>query len=87
MSDKRVLHHGRVLLRSGAGAASTLVFVKRGTGPTPEIAIRCDSEGRFLLPLPMGRYVVAARSPDGRVSETEVVVHNEPQEITITLPD
>jgi hypothetical protein len=67
--------------------ASALVFVKRGTGPTPEIAIRCNSEGRFLLALPVGRYIVAARGPDGRMGEIDVVAEEEPQEITITLPD
>ncbi len=41
-----------------------MVTVAHGTAPTPEIAIRCDGDGRFGIFLPPGRYVIEARAPD-----------------------
>lgn len=83
----RVLHQGRVVLPDGGGASAALVFVKTGTGPTPEIAIRCDSEGRFRLALPTGRYVLAARAVDGRVGEIDVESGQEPQDLQVSISD
>jgi hypothetical protein len=86
VADEWVLHRGRVLLRGGGAAGSALVYVVSGTGPTPEIAIRSDAQGRFGLALPPGYYVVAARLGDGREGACEVEAGNDPQEIVIEIP-
>ena len=85
--DERVLHHGRVVGANGAGAASALVFVARGTAPTPEIAIRCDKEGRFRLALPPGRFVIEAQSAEGAIGSLEIETGMEAQSFWIMVAD
>ncbi len=69
---ERALHGGQVLREDGAPAPGALVAVVSGTAPTPEIAIRCDAEGRFRVALPPGRFRLTARAPDGALGSTEV---------------
>ncbi|CAO4146998.1 hypothetical protein LPLAFNJD_LOCUS2338 [Methylorubrum aminovorans] len=76
-----------MLLRGGGKAGRALVYVASGTGPTPEIAIRSDAEGRFRLALPPGSYVVAARLLDGREGFVEVGTGDKPQDIEIEIPN
>jgi hypothetical protein len=83
----RVLHHGRVTRRDGARANKALVFVKTGTAPTPEIGIVCNEDGEFKLALPPGRYVVEARSNDGRSGTVEIETQDHAREISIVLDD
>jgi hypothetical protein len=63
-----------VLRDDGAPVAGALVAVVSGTAPTPEIGIRCDTEGRFRVALPPGRFRLTARAPDGALGSTEVEV-------------
>ena len=80
-----LLHHGRVVGRGGAPISGALVAVASGTAPTPEIAIRTNSEGRFRIALPKGRFAIDARAPDGAAGHTEVTVADEEQTIEIAV--
>ncbi len=82
-----MLHRGRVSFQGGAGAAGALVFVRSGTGATPEIAVRCDEAGGFRLALPPGRYVIGARAADGRTGTIETQTGAQAQTIEIGIPD
>jgi hypothetical protein len=74
-----------VLWDDGSPVAGALIAVASGTAPTPEIAIRCDARGEFRISLPRGRFVVEARSPDGRVGSVGIVVEDTVTEIRIVL--
>ncbi|WP_211098447.1 carboxypeptidase-like regulatory domain-containing protein [Skermanella stibiiresistens] len=67
-----MLHQGQVLRDDGAPVPGALVAVVSGTAPTPEVGIRCDSEGRFRIALPPGRFRLTAHAPDGALGSTEI---------------
>ncbi len=69
-----VVHHGRVLRAEGSPVANALVAVARGTGPTPEIAIRTGADGGFRIALPAGRYRIEAHSGDGAAGGQDLSV-------------
>lgn len=69
-----LLHHGRVVRVDGSGVPDAVVYVTRGTAPTPEIAIRCDTQGRFRIALPPGKFDIEAQSPDGASGRTTVEI-------------
>lgn len=87
MGDERILHHGRVINLHGAGLANAMVYVARGTAPTPEIAVVCDDDGNFRLALPPGHFVVEARSADGHVGSAEVDVATTAETISIIVEE
>jgi hypothetical protein len=87
MPDERVLHHGRVTDRRGAGLGHALVYVARGTAGTPEIAIKCDLAGRFRLALPPGRFQIEARSTAGTIGAIEIEVSKGDEEIAIVIDE
>jgi hypothetical protein len=62
---------GRVLRPDNTPVAGALVWVEAGSAPTPEIAIRSDGAGRFMIALPAGRFRLAARAPDGAMGSAE----------------
>ncbi len=67
-----VLREGRVVWPDGSPAVGAIVAIASGTAPTPEIAIRCDQEGRFRIALPEGWFRIEARAPDGATGGIEV---------------
>jgi hypothetical protein len=80
-----VLHRGRVTRRDGLGVPGALVWVARGTAPSPEIAIRCDADGGFRIALLPGSYVIEASSPDGEVGEITVDTGASPLALKIVV--
>jgi hypothetical protein len=64
---------GIVIGPDGAGVAGALVAVEWGTAPTPEIGIRTDTQGRFAVSLPVGRFRVGANTA-GLYGSVEVEV-------------
>jgi protocatechuate 3,4-dioxygenase beta subunit len=84
----KALHPGRVLHEDGSPVPGALVEVASGTAPTPEVAIRCDAEGRFRIALPPGRFRLTARAPTGALGSVEVETAGAagpPAEIRIVL--
>jgi hypothetical protein len=68
---------GVVVDQEGRPVGGASVAVISGTAPVPEIAIRADRDGAFLLWVPVGSFTVEAHAPDGasgtiEVSETSV---------------
>jgi hypothetical protein len=49
-----------------------LVSVTAGTAPVPEIALVADAAGVVVLPLPEGRFRIAAHAADGRSGVADV---------------
>ncbi len=80
-----VLHEGRVRRNNGEVGSGVIVAVTRGTAPTPEIGIRCDSEGRFRIALPPGRYEIEARAPNGELGAVSLETHGDVQVFEIVL--
>ncbi len=62
---------GRVVDVSGNPVAGALVTIVRASVPMPEIAIVADSEGRFSLFLPAGRFTIRAHTATRGWGETE----------------
>jgi protocatechuate 3,4-dioxygenase beta subunit len=87
MPDERILHHGRVTDRHGAGVANALVYVAQGTAGTPEIAVKCDHAGHFRLALPPGHFQIEARSITGAVGSTEIEVSKGDERIAIIIDE
>jgi hypothetical protein len=87
MPDERILHHGRVTYRHGAGVGDALVYVVQGTASTPEIAVKCDAAGHFRLALPPGHFRVEARSMAGAVGSTEIEVSKGDERIAIIIDE
>lgn len=69
----------------GAPVAGALIAVAHGSAPTPEIGIRSNSEGRFKIALPPGRFTIGADGPEGTKGAVDVVVEQGPIEIAIRL--
>jgi hypothetical protein len=65
--------------------AGALAAVGWGTAPTPEIAIRANENGIFRLALPIGRFRVDARGPDGATGSIELVIENKALHFEIVL--
>jgi hypothetical protein len=82
---KAVLHKGKVTRRDGEAVPGALVWVASGATPTPEIAIRCNEEGRFQIALPPGGYVIEAEAADGGIGTTTVETGGDPREIEIVV--
>jgi len=80
-----VLHEGRVRHENGETGSGVIVAVTRGTAPTPEIGIRCDSEGRFRIALPPGRFEIEARAPNGELGTVSIETNGEVQVVEIVL--
>jgi len=76
--------NGIVVDAGGRPVRGALVSVAWGTGPTPEVAVETDEEGRFRLHLPEGRYRLAAHTAGGAAGETETRGEAE-EEIRIRL--
>ncbi|SCB55769.1 Carboxypeptidase regulatory-like domain-containing protein [Bradyrhizobium shewense] len=87
MSDERILHHGRVTDRHGAGVGNALVYVVQGTASTPEIAVKCDAAGHFRLALPPGHFRIEARSMAGAIGATEFEASRDDERIAIILDE
>lgn len=85
MEARRILHTGRVVRQNGRPAAGAFVWVASGTGPTPEIAVVCDEEGRFRLALPPGRFEIRARSVEGKEGRIETTAGDEPLHIEVEV--
>ncbi|MCA1542240.1 carboxypeptidase regulatory-like domain-containing protein [Bradyrhizobium sp. NBAIM32] len=85
MPDERILHHGRVIDRYGAGVGDALVYVVHGTASTPEIAVKCDASGRFRLALPPGHFKIEARSMAGAIGATDFDVGTGDERIEIII--
>jgi hypothetical protein len=81
----KTLHRGRVLRDDGSPVPGALVAVASGTAPTPEIAIRCDDDGRFRIALPSGRFRIEARAPDGAVGTVDATTDQQAIEIEIIV--
>ncbi len=54
---------GRVVDVSGAPVPDARVAIVGGSVPVPEIALLCDSQGRFSLRLPPGVFTLRAHGP------------------------
>ncbi len=80
-----VLHEGWVRRHSGEQVAGAVVAVQRGTAPTPEIAIRCDTEGRFRIALPPGHYDIQACTPNGVCATVNIETGTVKQIIEIAI--
>jgi hypothetical protein len=80
-----ILHRGRVRWDDQTPVSDALVAVAWGTAPTPEIAIRADSNGQFNVALPAGQFRLEARAPDGAVGRLDLEITNEQREIEIVL--
>lgn len=80
----RRMINGQVRLADGRPAAGAIVAVAWGTAPTPEIAISCDAEGRFRLPLPPGRFRLQASAP-GATGVSEVDTATSPDHVEIVV--
>jgi len=77
--------HGRVVDASGAAVPDALIAIIARSVPIPEIALRTDAEGRFMLRLPPGRFTLRAHSPDGGTGEAEIVEPSTVEDIVITI--
>jgi len=47
---------------SGQPVRGAIVVVVSGTAPTPEVGIRTDENGRFIVALPAGTFHLQARA-------------------------
>lgn len=68
---------------AGRPAQGAIVVVVSGTAPTPEVGIRTDADGRFMVALPAGKFHLQAstRTDTGSVD----VDGGESSEIVIRL--
>jgi hypothetical protein len=62
---------GRVVGTDGAPVPEAVVVIVAGSVPMPEIALLCDTDGRFSLRLPEGAFTLRAHG-SGRTGEAEV---------------
>lgn len=81
----RIAHSGRVLGPDGAPAAGALVAVARGDAATPDVAVRTDVGGRFVLALPAGCFEIEARSREGGRGKAAVRVAGQAVDILVRL--
>jgi hypothetical protein len=63
--EGHVARSGRVIDAGGAPVPGALVTIVESTVPMPEIALVCDSDGRFTLRLPPGRFTLRAHGVGG----------------------
>jgi hypothetical protein len=83
--SRPTLRIGRVVDDAGQAVAGAMVTIESGTALTPEITLITDSEGRFRLGLPPGRFRLRAQSTDGRSGTRDVVGGPSDEEIVIQV--
>jgi len=83
--NERIEVRGRVTNVQGMAVSGAIIVIVAGSVPVPEVALLADTEGRFSLRLPRGRFTLAAHDPAGGTGEAEVEVSTKAVEILITV--
>ena len=78
-------HRGTVVDASGTGVPEASIVIVTSSVPMPEIALRADEKGRFVLRLPPGRFTLRAHGPEGAVGEVDVESEPDAKDIIIVV--
>jgi len=79
------LYSGYVVDAAGEPVPGATIAIVESSVPMPEIALLADENGRFVLRLPPGRFVLRAHGPGGTIGETAFESQAGVEEILIEI--
>ena len=78
-------HLGHVVDADGEPVPEATIVIIESSVPMPEIALRADEDGRFMVRLPRGRFTLRAHDQDGESGETELEIEEEETEFVVVI--
>ena len=78
-------HLGRVVDANGEPVPEATIAIIESSVPMPEIALLADEDGRFMLRLPPGRFVLRAHDWEGEAGDVELSIEEEATEFVIVI--